>query len=106
MVGYKPTYGMISRIGMKIMSDSLDTIGILARTVADCALFAGAVSGRDLGDPDTKPGRAPRIGICRSPTWDAAAPETQALLARVTDALGSRRSIGYRAGTAGPTSTP
>ena len=50
---------MISRIGMKIMSDSLDTIGTMARTVADCALFAGAVSGRDLGDPDTKPGPRP-----------------------------------------------
>ena len=86
-VGYKPTYGLISRIGMKIMSDSLDTVGVIARTVADCALFAGAVSGRDLGDPDTKPGTIPRIGICHSPTWAAAAPETQALLARVTDAL-------------------
>ena len=88
VVGYKPTYGMISRIGMKIMSDSLDTVGVLARTVADCALFAGAVSGRDLGDPDAKPGTAPRIGICRSPVWGMAAPETQALLARVTGALG------------------
>ncbi len=28
VVGYKPTYGMISRIGMKIMSDSLDTVGV------------------------------------------------------------------------------
>jgi Asp-tRNA(Asn)/Glu-tRNA(Gln) amidotransferase A subunit family amidase len=86
-VGYKPTYGLISRIGMKIMSDSLDTIGVIARTVADCALFAGAVSGRDLGDPDINPGTAPRIGICHSPTWTAAAPETQALLTRVTEAL-------------------
>jgi Asp-tRNA(Asn)/Glu-tRNA(Gln) amidotransferase A subunit family amidase len=86
-VGYKPSFGLISRIGMKIMADSLDTIGVIARTVADCALFAGAVSGRDLGDPDTKPGTAPRIGICRSPTWAAAAPETQALLERVTQAL-------------------
>ena len=86
-VGYKPTYGLISRIGMKIMSDSLDTIGVIARTVADCALFAGAVSGRDLGDPDTKPATAPRIGICRSPTWAAAAPETHALLTRVTESL-------------------
>jgi Asp-tRNA(Asn)/Glu-tRNA(Gln) amidotransferase A subunit family amidase len=88
VVGYKPTYGLINRIGMKIMADSLDTIGVLARTVADCALFAGAVSGRDLGDPDAKPGTAPRIGICHSPAWDAAAPETRALLARVTEALG------------------
>ena len=87
VVGYKPTFGTISRIGMKIMSDSLDTIGVIARTVADCALFAGAVSGRDLGDPDQKPGAAPRIGICHSPTWNAAAPETIALLARVTEAL-------------------
>ena len=86
-VGYKPTFGMINRNGMKIMSDSLDTVGTIARSVADCALFAGAVSGRDLGDPDNKPDRVPRIGICRSPTWNAAGPETEALLARVTTAL-------------------
>ncbi len=66
VVGYKPSFGTISRIGMKIMSDSLDTIGVMARSVADCALFAGAVSGRDLGDPDTKVDRPPRIGICLS----------------------------------------
>ena len=73
---------------MKVMSASLDTVGVMARTVADCALFAGAVSGRDLGDPDTQTGTAPRIGICRSPSWDAAAPETRALLDRVAGALG------------------
>ncbi|HQT77087.1 MAG: amidase [Rhodospirillales bacterium 20-64-7] len=89
VVGYKPTYGMISRIGMKIMSDSLDTIGVMARNVADCALFAGAVAARDLGDPDVRPDRAPRIGFCRSPSWPAAAPETQALWSRVATALGA-----------------
>jgi Asp-tRNA(Asn)/Glu-tRNA(Gln) amidotransferase A subunit family amidase len=87
VVGYKPSYGMISRIGMKIMSDSLDTVGVIARSVADCAFFAGAVSGRDLGDPDMRTGRMPRIGICRSPSWDLAAPETVALLARVEASL-------------------
>lgn len=87
VVGYKPTFGTISRIGMKIMADSLDTVGVLARTVADCALFAGAVSGRDFGDPDAHTHTAPRIGVCRSPVWSMAAPETQALLARVTEAL-------------------
>jgi Asp-tRNA(Asn)/Glu-tRNA(Gln) amidotransferase A subunit family amidase len=86
-VGYKPSFGLISRIGMKIMSDSLDTVGVIARTVADCALFAGAVSGRDLGDPDAKPSAAPRVGICQSPAWHLAAPETHALLSRVTEAL-------------------
>lgn len=87
VVGYKPSFGTISRIGMKIMSDSLDTLGVLARSVADCALFAGAVSGRDLGDPDRKADRAPRIGLCRSPTWDQALPETSALFERVAAAL-------------------
>jgi Asp-tRNA(Asn)/Glu-tRNA(Gln) amidotransferase A subunit family amidase len=51
-------------------------------------LFAGAVSGRDLGDPDQRPASAPQIGICQSPTWDKAAPETHALLDRVATALG------------------
>jgi Asp-tRNA(Asn)/Glu-tRNA(Gln) amidotransferase A subunit family amidase len=87
VVGYKPTFGLINRNGMKLMSDSLDTVGVLARSVADCAFFAGIVAGRALGDPDTHPGRAPRIGICQSPSWDLAAPETQSLLDRVAAAL-------------------
>ncbi len=88
VVGFKPTYGTIDRMGMKVMSASLDTVGVLARSVADCALFAGAVSFRDMGDPDVKPERAPRVGICLSPTAAAALPETEALRVRVTNALG------------------
>jgi len=87
VVGYKPSFGMISRVGMQIMSDSMDTVGVLARSVADCALFAGAVSGRDLGDPDRKPERGPGVGLCRTPHWGQASAETQALLARVARAL-------------------
>jgi Asp-tRNA(Asn)/Glu-tRNA(Gln) amidotransferase A subunit family amidase len=59
----------------------------MARSVADCAFFAGVLSGRDLGQPDQDPGRSPRVGVCRSPTWDLAEPETHALLARVETAL-------------------
>jgi Asp-tRNA(Asn)/Glu-tRNA(Gln) amidotransferase A subunit family amidase len=87
IVGYKPTYGMISRIGMKIMADSLDTMGVMARTVADCALFAGALTGRDMGDPGKATGAAPRVGLCRSPSWPGAAPETVALMERAASAL-------------------
>ncbi|MBN8925798.1 MAG: amidase [Rhodospirillales bacterium 69-11] len=87
VVGYKPSYALIDRAGMKIMSASLDTVGLLARSIADCALVAGTVSGRDLGDPERRPDRAPRIGVCRSPTWDAADAPTQALLQRVADRL-------------------
>ncbi len=86
-VGYKPSYNLIHRGGMRVMSESLDTIGVIARHVADCALFAGAVAGVDLGDPDTAPGRAPRIGLCRSPSWDRAAPETHTLMEEVATRL-------------------
>jgi Asp-tRNA(Asn)/Glu-tRNA(Gln) amidotransferase A subunit family amidase len=87
VVGYKPSFGTISRVGMKLMSDSLDTVGVMARSVADCALLAEAVSGRDLGDPEALPAATPRIGLCRSPSWDLAAPETQALMEQVGAAL-------------------
>ena len=90
VVGYKPSFGTINRFGMKLMSESLDTVGVMARSVADCALFAGAVAGRDLGDPDARPERAPRIGICRSPAWDKA-------LAGDPGAAGPRR-LGVGAG--------
>jgi Asp-tRNA(Asn)/Glu-tRNA(Gln) amidotransferase A subunit family amidase len=87
VVGYKPSFGLINRAGMKPLADSLDTVGVLARSVADCALFAAAVSGRDLGDPERRADQAPRIGLCRSPTWDQARPETVALFERVAGAL-------------------
>jgi Asp-tRNA(Asn)/Glu-tRNA(Gln) amidotransferase A subunit family amidase len=87
VVGFKPSYGTIHRAGMKVMAESLDTIGVMARSVADCALFAGAVAHHDFGDPDTRPGRPPRIGLCRSPSWAKAAPETEALMQYVADAV-------------------
>ncbi|MGH7103146.1 MAG: amidase family protein, partial [Acetobacteraceae bacterium] len=87
VVGFKPSFGMIHRAGMKVMSESLDTIGVIARSVADCALLAGAASGADLGDPEKRPGRPPKIGMCRSPSWNSAAPETVALFGRVAEVL-------------------
>ncbi len=79
VVGFKPSYGTIERHGMKLMSSTLDTVGVMARSVADCALLAGAVSGREFGDPERR-AAPPRIGLCRSPAWEAADPATQGLL--------------------------
>lgn len=87
VVGYKPSFGLLARQGMKPMSESLDTPGVFARSIADCALAVGAIADVDLGDPDSHPGRPPRVGICRGPTWDRAAPETYALFNRVAAAL-------------------
>ena len=46
VVGYKPTYGTINRVGVKMISDTLDTVGALARSVPDVALFVAALSDR------------------------------------------------------------
>ena len=81
VVGYKPSYNLIERHGMKLMSFSLDTVGVIARSVADCALLTSTLSRRDLGDPETAPSHRLRIGVCRSPAWPSADAATQALLA-------------------------
>ncbi len=46
IVGFKPSFGVIPRAGVKMLADSLDTIGTMARDVADAAFFAGVIAGR------------------------------------------------------------
>jgi aspartyl-tRNA(Asn)/glutamyl-tRNA(Gln) amidotransferase subunit A len=52
-VGYKPTYGLVSRSGVVAMASSTDTIGPLTRTVADAALVLDVMAGRDPLDSTT-----------------------------------------------------
>ena len=47
VVGFKPTYGTVSRYGLIAFGSSLDQIGPIARSVADCADTANTISGRD-----------------------------------------------------------
>ncbi|MDB5866288.1 MAG: Aspartyl-tRNA(Asn) amidotransferase subunit Glutamyl-tRNA(Gln) amidotransferase subunit [Betaproteobacteria bacterium] len=80
IVGYKPSFGTINRSGLKSLAESLDTIGVMARTVEDCALLATAVSSRALPDLMTKLARAPRVGLCRTSRWQSASAATHAAL--------------------------
>jgi len=50
IVGYKPTYGMISRYGLFAFASSLDTCGVLARSVQDAAIVVDAMKGIDPKD--------------------------------------------------------
>ena len=52
-VGYKPTYGLVSRSGVVAMASSTDVIGPLARTVEDAALVVDVMSGKDDLDGTT-----------------------------------------------------
>ncbi len=85
-VGFKPSFGTLHRAGMKVMSESLDTIGVMARSVADCALAMAAMTGGDYGAPERKAPRAPRLALVMGPSADQAAPETLALMARAAEA--------------------
>ncbi len=89
VVGYKPSFGYIHRAGMKVMSESLDTIGVIARSVADCALLIGAVTGRDLGDPDRIPDKLPKFALVMGPSKQASL-ETVGRIQEIADLL--RRS--------------
>src|ERR1700744_5121361 len=51
VTGLKTTYGRVSRAGAMPLSQSLDTVGPLARTVEDCALLLGLMAGADTEDP-------------------------------------------------------
>ena len=54
VVGLKPTFGKISRHGVFPLADTLDHIGPMTRSVADCALMLAAMEGRDERDPSTR----------------------------------------------------
>jgi Asp-tRNA(Asn)/Glu-tRNA(Gln) amidotransferase A subunit family amidase len=95
IVGYKPSFGLINRSGVKPLAESLDTIGVLARTVEDCALLGHAASARALPDFAAGSARPPRIGLCRTPRWEDASADTQALLETSAAAL-SRKGAAVR----------
>jgi len=52
-VGYKPSYGLVSRSGVVAMASSLDCIGPITRNVTDTALILDIISGQDQLDSTT-----------------------------------------------------
>lgn len=90
VTGYKPSFGTINRAGLKPLAESLDTIGVMARSVEDCALLVHAVSARALPDFSSKPSGAPRIGICRTSRWMEATADTHSILESAVSALAKR----------------
>ena len=57
--GLKTTVGRVSRAGAMPLSQSLDTVGPLARTAEDCALLLGLLAGADPADPTAIAGPLP-----------------------------------------------
>jgi amidase len=80
VVGFKPSFGLVNRAGLKALSDSFDHVGTLTRTVPDAALLVEELSGAPVTAFDAVPRMKPRIGFCRTPYWDKADRPTQEAL--------------------------
>jgi Asp-tRNA(Asn)/Glu-tRNA(Gln) amidotransferase A subunit family amidase len=90
VVGFKPSFGLFPPAGMHVNTESLDTVGIMARSVEDIALFRAALMAVPY-EPPAMPERPPRLALCRTPHWDRALPEGRAVL---EDAAARLRSAG------------
>ncbi|MFO1086797.1 MAG: amidase [Reyranellaceae bacterium] len=89
VIGYKPTFGDFSRVGIKMQCHSVDTLGLMARTLDDIALFRGAV----LKLPPVRIDRGiarPRVGFCRTPIWNEAEADTKKLLEATATTLADK----------------
>jgi aspartyl-tRNA(Asn)/glutamyl-tRNA(Gln) amidotransferase subunit A len=61
IVGFKPTYGRVSRFGLVAFGSSLDQIGPLTRSVRDAALVFQAIAGHDPRDSTSAPLEVPAV---------------------------------------------
>ncbi len=89
VVGFKPTFGRVSRYGVLPFSWSLDTIGWMTQSVEDAALLLQVMVGADAEDPGTsrshvgdylselEASEPPRIGLIRGFFMDEADSETR-----------------------------
>lgn len=93
IVGYRPTFGLMSCAGVKPSSPSFDTLGVFGRTVRDCALMRDALLGAELRLPAGE-GGALRFGFCRTPFWDRVEPRAAAAMERAVARLAQVSAVG------------
>jgi amidase len=107
VVGYKPSFGAISRTGIHPFAPSLDTVGVFARSVADAAWFGACLMGHDPRDESTAVRGAqhtlsvplaplaqpPRLAVVRTPKWPLA---TQVQQENFAEAVATLRDAGAR----------
>ena len=92
VVGYKPSYGSVVRAGIKSLSESLDTVGVFGRSVADVALFVAALTG-DQRLLELDGASNARIGVCRTHEWPHADADTQAVMQQGSTTLASAGAL-------------
>jgi aspartyl-tRNA(Asn)/glutamyl-tRNA(Gln) amidotransferase subunit A len=104
VVGYKPTYGLISRYGLISYANSIEQIGPLTRTVKDTAFMLNIISGLDSNDNTTVDNKKPdylseidsgiegkKIGIIKEMIGEGVDP---AVLSATKDAISKLENLG------------
>ncbi len=100
-VGYKPTYGLVSRSGVVAMASSTDVIGPLTRMVEDTALVLDVMAGRDELDSTTierdadsyvpgtdgKPVAKPKVGVIKEYMAEGLSPEVREVVEAAIEKL-------------------
>jgi aspartyl-tRNA(Asn)/glutamyl-tRNA(Gln) amidotransferase subunit A len=104
LVGYKPSYGLVSRSGVVAMASSTDVIGPLTKTVEEAALVMSVMSGRDELDSTTieaekiSPDKAlslvgKRIGVIKEYLKEGLEPEVEAAVKKSLESLTAAGAI-------------
>jgi amidase len=100
LTGLKPTWGRVSRYGIFPLSETLDHIGPMTRTAADCAVMLSAIAGADPHDPTALLAPVPdyvaglaggirglRVGIAQAYAFDGLDEDVLTALNGAKDAL-------------------
>lgn len=99
---FKPTFGLVSRRGVLMQSHTLDTLGVLARSVEDIALLTDCLAVYDPGDDVASPHShammaavaagdppaPPLFAFIKTPAWSEGAPAMHEAYGELVEALG------------------
>jgi Asp-tRNA(Asn)/Glu-tRNA(Gln) amidotransferase A subunit family amidase len=89
VVGYKPGFGRFDLQGVKLLAPSLDTIGVIARSVEDVALVAAVIAGSAVAPLAPEP---PRLAVLL-PYREQAEDQALAALERAMRAASARGAV-------------
>lgn len=107
-IGFKPSYGFISRHGILKQSPFLDQVGVFARSIFDAALLAEILIGADPQDTATlqtsvapglleicsqAPPLPPKFAFVKTAAWEKASADTQAGLEQLVEILGDQVQV-------------
>jgi aspartyl-tRNA(Asn)/glutamyl-tRNA(Gln) amidotransferase subunit A len=87
LVGFKPSAAAISREGVLPLSTTLDTVGVIARSVADCAAMFDVLRDEPGGGRASLPARRIRLGLVENYVTNDVSPEVAQGLDKAVAAL-------------------